>query len=84
MTGVMIGSLITILTLVSLTVTIIIKPIINLNKSIVKLNDSIDKLNEDSDSLRTIVTEHGKKIDENREHIIKNDKDIEHLKERLK
>lgn len=82
--GLIIGSLVTLFTLGSLIVGLIIKPIINLNKSIVKLNDSIDKLNGDNDEIKQRVTRHGKEIDENRIHLAKHDKDIEHIKERLK
>jgi len=82
--GLLIAAIGSLLAIISVIVALIIKPIINLNRSIVKLNDSIDRLNADNENLSIRVKEHGKEIDANREHLIKHDKDIEHLKERLK
>lgn len=82
--GLLIASIGTLLAIASVIVAIIIKPVINLNKSITKLNDSIDRLNDENESLASRITNHGKEIDKNREHLIKHDAEIEHLKERLK
>ena len=82
--GLLIAAIVVLLGIATGIATLIIKPIMNLNKSIVKLNDSIDRLNEDNQNLSVRVREHGKEIDDNREHLIRHDKDIEHLKERLR
>ena len=82
--GLLVAAIGTLLGIASIIVAIIIKPIINLNKSIVKLNSSIDMLNEKNIDLADRVKNHGKEIDANREHLIRHDKDIEHLKEALK
>lgn len=82
--GMLIGCIVTLVGLASTIVALIVKPIINLNKSITKLNDSIDRLNDDSETLRERVGKHGREIDENREHLIIHDKEIEHLKESIK
>lgn len=78
------GTIIALLTIASLLMGIIIIPVINLNKSITKLNDSIDRLNDDNSNLKSRVDAHGKEIDENTKHLIRHDKDIEHLKEHIK
>lgn len=78
--GLMIGAIATLLGIATAVAGLIVRPIINLNKSITKLNDSIDALNADTGTLRDRVTNHGKEIDRNREHLIKHDKDIEFLK----
>ncbi|MBO7691548.1 MAG: hypothetical protein J6T10_02800 [Methanobrevibacter sp.] len=82
--GLLIAAIGSLLAIISVIVALIIKPIINLNKSIVKLNDSIDRLNEDNQNLSIRVKEHGKEIDENARKILIHEKEIEHLKERLK
>lgn len=82
--GLLIGSLATLLAITSVVVTIVIKPIINLNKSITKLNDSIDVLNRDSKNLVDRVAKHGKEIDANREHLIIHDQEIKNIKEKLR
>lgn len=82
--GLLITSIGTLLAIASVIVAIIIKPVINLNKSITKLNDSIDRLNGESENLANRVSKHGQEIDANREHLIIHDKEIEHLKEKLK
>ena len=82
--GMLIACILTLLTIGSIIVAIIIKPIINLNTSITKLNASIDALNKDKENLAERVTKHGKEIDEARERLIEHDKEIEHLKEKVK
>lgn len=82
--GLLIAAIVTLLSIASIIVALIIKPIINLNKSIVKLNDSIDRLNAENENLSGRVKEHGKEIDENARKILIHDKEIEHLKERLR
>ena len=82
--GLLIASIGSLLAIASIIVAIIIKPVINLNKSIVKLNDSIDRLNKENQNLSVRVYAHGKEIDANREHLIRHDKDIEHIKECLR
>lgn len=82
--GLLIGSIGTLLTIASVIVAIIVRPIINLNKSITKLNDSIDRLNDDSVTLRDRVTQHGKEIDENREKLIVHEQKIKHLEDKMR
>ena len=82
--GMLIASIGTLLAIGVSIVTLIIKPIMNLNKSIIKLNDSIDRLNDDNADLKDRVTKHGKEIDDNRLHLARHDEEIKHLKERLK
>ena len=82
--GILIACIATLLGIASVIVAIIVKPVIELNKSIQKLNDSIDQLNGDNATLKERVSKHGKEIDENRLHLVRHDKEIEHLKERLK
>lgn len=81
--GLLIGGLATILSIVSILVAIIIKPIINLNKTITKLNSSIDILNGTADSLNTRVSKHGEEIDNLNLHQISQDKDIENHEKRI-
>lgn len=82
--GLMIGAIVTLLGIASVIATLVVKPIINLNRAITKLNDSIDTLNKDTGNIAERVSKHGKEIDANREHLIVHDKEIEHLKERMK
>ncbi len=82
--GLLIGCISTLLTIASVIVAIIIKPVISLNKSIQKLNDSIDQLNGDNNTLKERVTKHGKEIDENRIKLVEHDHEIAHLKEKMK
>lgn len=82
--GMLIAALISLLTMASIIVAIIIKPIINLNKSITKLNDSIDMLNTESKNLENRVTTHGKELDEHSKHLIIHDQEIKHMKEHLR
>lgn len=82
--GLLIAAIVVLLGIATGIAALVIRPIINLNRSIVKLNDSIDRLNAENENLSGRVKEHGKEIDANREHLIKHDKDIEHLKERLR
>ena len=82
--GLLIAAIVVLLGIATGIATLIIKPIMNLNKSIVKLNDSIDRLNEDNQNLSIRVREHGKEIDENARKLLIHDKEIEHLKEKLR
>lgn len=82
--GLLIAAIVTLLSIASIIVALIIKPIINLNKSIVKLNDSIDRLNAENENLSGRVKEHGKEIDANAKKLLIHDTEIAHLKERLK
>lgn len=82
--GLLIGAVVTLLGIATAVVGLIVRPLINLNKSITKLNDSIDVLNKDAGTLAQRVTNHGKEIDANREHLIIHDKEIEHIKEKLR
>lgn len=79
--GMLIMAIATLLGITSIVVTIVIKPIINLNKSITKLNDNIDHLTGQNKTLETRVAKHGEQIDKNTQLLIKHDKDIEFLKE---
>ncbi len=82
--GLLIGCVSTLLAIAVAIVTIIIKPIINLNKSITKLNDSIDQLNGANKTLEERVTKHGKEIDALHDQVIHHDHEIAHLKEKRK
>lgn len=82
--GLLIGAIVTLLGIATAVVALIVKPLINLNKSITKLNASIDQLNGENMTLRDRVSKHGKEIDENREHLIAHDHEINYLKEKLK
>ena len=81
--GMLIASIGTLLAIASVIVVIIIKPVINLNKSIQKLNDSIDKLNSDNETLGSLVTKHGKEIDEVKLEVVTHRHEIAHLKEAI-
>ena len=82
--GLLIAAIVTLLSIASIIVALIIKPIINLNKSIVKLNDSIDRLTAENENLSGRVKEHGKEIDATAKKLLIHDTEIAHLKERLK
>lgn len=82
--GLLIGSITTLLGIASVLVAIIIKPIINLNKTITKLDNTIGSLEREKKVLNDRVTQHGKEIEDNREHLIRHDKDIEYLKKEVK
>lgn len=87
--GLLIGALVVIFGLAATIVTIIVKPVINLNKSITELNLNIKNLNEKSSILEARVNKHGEQLDktiisvEKHDLILKShDKDINYLKER--
>jgi len=86
--GLLIGALVVIFGLAATIVTIIVKPIINLNRSIAELNLNIKGLNEKNSNLESRINKHGEQIDqtlinvEKHDLILKNhDKDITYLKE---
>lgn len=82
--GLLIGAIVVLLGIAGGIATLIVKPIINLNNSITKLNASIDQLNGANKTLNERVTKHGKEIDTLRLNDIKQEKEIEHLKEKIK
>lgn len=82
--GLLIGCLATLLSIGSIIVAIVVKPVINLNKSITKLNDSIDHLNSQNTTLEQRITKHGKEIDELENEVIIQGTEIKHIKEKLK
>lgn len=82
--GLLIGAIVVLLGIAGVIATLIVKPIINLNNSITKLNASIDQLNGANETLNERVTKHGKEIDALRLNDIKQEKEIEHLKEKIK
>ena len=82
--GLLIGAIVTLLAIATAVVTLIVKPLINLNKSITKLNASIDQLNGQSATLNERVTKHGKEIDECKRKLIIHGQEIKHIKEKVK
>jgi len=75
--GLLIGAIVTLLTISTAVTSLIVRPIIKLNKSITKLDDSIRHILDDNSVIRKRLDKHGDQIDENTQHLIRHDKDIE-------
>ena len=78
--GLLVGCLLTLLTLIGL----IVKPIINLNSAITKLSASIEALIMGQRNLEIRIEKQAEEINANHDHLIGIDKDLDHIKEAMK